>query len=158
LVLSDPDILSNHGLGEGDNARLALEVLEHARESWRSVVVDETLHGFERIPSLWGELFAFPLLPAGVQGAVALLLLVWSGLGRFGRPGAGPAGLAPGKGVLIENTALLLRSAGHSAYSLGRYFDATLAEVARALHAPAFARGGETDAWLLEVGRKRGVR
>lgn len=157
VVLADPDVLSNHGLARGENARLALEIVERVRRPGQALVVDETLHGHERIPSLWRELFAFPLLPGVLQAALTLAALVWSGLGRFGAPLPAEAALAPGKGVLIENTASLLRSAGHSAYTLGRYFDATVQEVAGALHAPAAAPGGEPHGWLDAVGRRRRV-
>jgi uncharacterized protein DUF4350 len=156
VVLSDPDLLANHGLGQGENARLALEVLGHARRASEAVVVDETLHGHEHVPSLWKELFVFPLLPSVLQGGLALLAFVWSGLGRFGAPLPAPAPLASGKNVLVENTASLLQTAGHSAHTLGRYFDATVTEVARALHAPPTTR--DLHAWLDGLGRRRGVR
>ncbi|HLA76701.1 MAG TPA: DUF4350 domain-containing protein [Vicinamibacteria bacterium] len=158
LVLSDPDPISNHGLGRGDNARLALEIVGRARTPGQAVVVDETLHGHERIPSLWREMFAFPLLPSVVQAGLALLALVWSGMGRFGAPLPSPAARASGKDALIENTASLLRLAGHSAHTLGRYLEATVGDVGSALHAPAFSRPGELRAWLHALGRRRGSR
>ncbi|HEX6739872.1 MAG TPA: DUF4350 domain-containing protein [Vicinamibacteria bacterium] len=158
LILSDPDPLSNHGLGQGQNAALALEILAHARRDDQVVVVDETLHGHEHVPSLWRELFSFPLLPALVQGVLAVLALVWSGLGRFGAPLPRAPALASGKGVLIDNTAAVLRAAGHSAYSLDRYLEAITADVARALHAPTFARPAELKGWIEAVARRRGVR
>ena len=158
FVLSDPDLVSNHGLARGDNASRALDVLGRVRRAGQSVVVDETLHGFERAPSLWRELFAFPLLPAAVQGLLALLALVWSGLGRFGAPLPTATAPATGRALLIENTAALLGSAGHSADSLGRYFDATLSDLAQTLHAPASAASRAPLAWLAEAARRRGAR
>jgi uncharacterized protein DUF4350 len=158
LVLSDPDLIANHGLGRGDNAHLAVDVVGRARQPGQAVVVDETLHGHERSPSLWRELFAFPLLPSVLQAGLALAALVWSGMGRFGAPVPVPAARASGRDVLIENTASLIRSAGHSVYTLGRYLEASLADVARALHAPAFAKPGELRSWLQAVGRSRGTR
>jgi Domain of unknown function (DUF4350) len=157
LVLSDPHPISNHGLGQGDNARLALEIVAYPRAKGQAIVVDETLHGHERIPSLWRELFAFPLLPSVLQATLALLALIASGMGRFGAPLPRPPALASGKSTLIENTASLLRSAGHSAHTLGRYLDAAMSEVARALHAPSFARPEELRAWLRAASRRRGA-
>ena len=121
-------------------------------------MVDETLHGHGRVPSVWRELFAFPFLPAVAQAALTFGVLVWSGLGRFGSPLSADLALAPGKGVLIENTAFLLRSAGHSAFTLGRYYEAALAEVGRALHAPPTVKVRDLQAWLSAAGRRRGVR
>jgi hypothetical protein len=157
FVLSDPDLLANHGLAKGENEGAALEVVEVVRARKKALVIDETLHGHERIPSLWRELFAFPLLPAVLQAGLALLALVLSGLGRFGAPVKAELALAPGKSVLIENTAFLLRSAGYDAHTLGRYFDAAVAEVAHALHAPPGAKTRELSEFLQGAARRRRV-
>jgi hypothetical protein len=157
FVLSDPDVIANHALGSGDHARLALDLLGHAWHAGQTVVVDETLHGHERPPVLWRELFAFPLLPAVLQGLLALVAFVCSGLGRFGAPVAAPPAMGSGKSLLIDNTAELLRRAGHSAHTLGRYMEAAVADVARALHAPAALTGEGLRRWLQGVGRRRGV-
>ena len=157
FVLSDPDVIANHGLGGGDHARLALDLLAHARSAGQTVVVDETLHGHERPPVLWRELFAFPLLPAVLQGLLALTAFVCAGLGRFGAPVPAPPALGSGKSLLIDNTAELLDRAGHSAHTLGRYMEAAVADVARALHAPPALGGGALRRWLQGVGRRRGA-
>ncbi len=157
LVLSDPDLLANHGLGDGDNAAVALAVLDLAGQAGRPVVLDETLHGHERVPSLWRELFTFPMAVATVQGLLAILVLVWAGLGRFGEPVPLPRALAEGKGVLVDNTAALLRLGGHSAYTLARYLESLKYEVARTLHAPAGANPAELGERLRRLGRRRRV-
>src|SRR5262245_21986362 len=134
LVLSDPDLLANHGLGRGDNAALLRWVLDRARDSSsQPVVLDETLHGYDSAPSLARELLRSPLSLAVSQGLLALAVLVFAGLRRFGPPLPPAPALAPGKGLLIENTALLLRQGGHSIHTLARYLDSTSQDVARAL-------------------------
>jgi hypothetical protein len=157
VVLSDPDVLANHGLGDGDNAVVAWEVLGLAREPGQAVVLDETLHGHERVPSLWRELFTFPLAVASVQGLLIVGFLVWAGLGRFGAPLPPAASLAAGKGVLVDNTAALLRVGGHSAYTLARYLESLKYEVARTLHAPAGAPPAELRDRLRRLGRRKRV-
>ena len=157
LVLSDPDVLSNHGLGKGDNATVAWAVLAYARLPGQTVLIDETLHGHEKIPSLWRELFTFPLAVATLQGLFVVGFLVWAGLGRFGAPVPPPAPLSAGKGVLVENTAGLLRLGGHSAYTLGRYLESLKYEVARTLHAPAGLTPPELRERLRRLGRRRRV-
>jgi hypothetical protein len=158
IVLSDPDLLSNHGLLRGQNAALALGVVELARQQGQNLVLDETLHGHEWVPSLWRELLRFPLLLAVIQVALILAVLLWAGMAHFGAPLSAATALAAGKTVLIDNTAALLRSAGHSGHTVGRYFDAGLQDVARALHAPAAATPAELRGWLTRVARARGVR
>jgi hypothetical protein len=86
FVLSDPDVIANHGLGKGGNAALALEIVERARRRGQPVVVDETLHGHEHVPSLWADLFAFPQLASVIHGGLALLFFIWAGMARFGAP------------------------------------------------------------------------
>ncbi|MEL6907612.1 MAG: hypothetical protein AAFP22_19550, partial [Planctomycetota bacterium] len=60
VVVSDPDLWSTHGLGRGDNA-VIVEALLGRELGSTGVVFDETIHGFERAPSLWTELTTFPL-------------------------------------------------------------------------------------------------
>jgi hypothetical protein len=155
LVLSDPDFISNHGLAKADGASRALDIIDRARRHGQPVVLDETLHGFERVPSPWSELFEFPLLPAVLQALLALSALAWSGLARFGPPLPDPTPAATGRALLIANTADLLGSAGHSVHSLGRYLDATIADLAQILHAPALSGPEARRTWLAASARTR---
>src|SRR5262249_26867071 len=129
--LADPDALSNYGLARADNAAFALAAAGEAGAPERTLVVDETLHGHESVPSLWRELFQFPLVLALVQGLFAVGAWLWAGLPRFGAPLAETAPLAAGKSVLIENTASLLGTGGHTAHVLARHFERTVQALAR---------------------------
>lgn len=135
LVLSDPDVLSNHGLGRGANARVAWAAVERVGAGRRPLLIDAAAQGFEKPPSLGRELFAFPLLPALVQALLALAAWLWAAAVRVGRPLAAPAMLAPGKGLLVDATLALLRRGGHAPYLLRRYRDEVFHEVARARRA-----------------------
>jgi hypothetical protein len=155
-VLSDPDLLSNHGLEDGDNASLALQIVELARED-RSVVVDETLHGFIRQPSLYRTLFEFPLVLVTIQVLLTVVLLIWSATGRFGKPIARQPAIAPGKEFLIDNTASLLLFGGHTAHGLQRYHEVAVETVARRLHAAPGLAPEQQTAWLDRIGRARNL-
>jgi len=132
-------------------------VVDEARGARQALVIDETLHGHEQVPSLWRDLLRFPLWPALLQAALALGFWLWSGWGRFGAPLPEPVGLAAGKSVLIDNTASLLAAAGHSSYTLGRYFDVALFDVARALHAPPGAKPPAIEQIVRAAGRRKGA-
>jgi uncharacterized protein DUF4350 len=134
LVVSDPDVLANHGLAAGDNANVAYETVEHLRRRGEAVLVDETLHGHEKIPSVWRDVLRFPQGLAVLQAALALATFIAAGVGRFGAPVPRAAPLPPGKTMLIENTAELLERGRHTSYAVARYFDTTVADVARTLH------------------------
>jgi hypothetical protein len=143
VVLADPDIIANHGLGRAENAALALHAIGAAGSPAKTLVIDETLHGHEAAPSLWRELFHFPLVLALLQGVLAVGVLVAAGMLRFGAPLLDGPAIEPGKGVLIDNTASLLGVGGHAAVVLERYLERTLHEVREARGAGE--RGGSGD-------------
>lgn len=152
-VLSDPDVLDNHGLRSADNARFAVELIDGLRDGG-PVVIDETMHGYAQNPSLFHAVFEFPLVLATLQVLVCAILVAWAAMVRFGPRTAAPQPIAPGKDFLIRNTAALLHYGGHHAHALRRYLALTITAVRHALHAPALAPGAMT-VWLERV---RGVR
>lgn len=157
-VLSDPDILSNHGLGRGDNALLAVGLVAALRSGGGAVVVDETIHGFQREPSLWRALFDFPFVVSTIQAVAAVIVLMWAATGRFGAPLPDIRPLRAGKAGLIDNTASLLQFGGHNKEILKRYLEATLRDVGRRVHAPPGLDDTALAAWLDRIGEARGVR
>ena len=150
LVLADPDLLSNHGLRRGDDARLALALIDRLRQGG-PVQFDESFHGGAHDEGPWRALLQFPLVLAVVQSLLAGAVLLWGGMRRFGAPLPADPPLAAGKAALIESMAELLRFGGHSAHALDRYLRSSVQEVAAALHAPAGLRGRQLDAWLDRV-------
>jgi hypothetical protein len=156
-VLSDPDVLANHGLGRGLNAALAARMLEIARSEQQAVVIDETFHGHVQEPSVHRALFDFPLLLSTLQALLTLLVLLWSGMGRFGAPAPAEVAIQPGKAFLIDNIASLLRYGGHSVDVLKRYLRAAQHEVGQRLHLPARLGAEDAHAWLERYGEQRRV-
>jgi hypothetical protein len=157
IVVADPDLIANHGLAHGENAAIALAAIQALRPPGAVVVVDETLHGHIATPSLWRELFTFPLSLATASALLALALLLWSAMGRFGKPRPAPRALEAGKRSLIDNTAELTRHGGHAAHALERYLHAALHDAARASHAPAQLGPAELREWLQQAARARHV-
>lgn len=135
-LVSDPDLLNNHGLANGDNAVLVYELLAH-RLGAQGVVFDETVHGLRRTPGLLAEAFRFPLLLAVLQGLVLAGTFLWAGMGRFGKPLPPPAALGSGRQVLIASTARLLTDGGHGAESLALYLHQTVRAVGAGVGLPA---------------------
>ncbi|MHC4816799.1 MAG: DUF4350 domain-containing protein [Planctomycetota bacterium] len=156
-VLSDPDVLANHGLGRGVNAALAVGMLRVARSQRHSVLLDETFHGHMQEPSVHRALFDFPLLLATLQALLTLTVLLWSAMGRFGAPAPAEVAVQPGKAFLIDNIASLLRYGGHSVDVLKRYLNAAQNEVGRRLHLPARLGAEDARAWLERYGKQRRV-
>ena len=159
-IVADPDLFNTHGLGRGDNAALARRLLVDGGqglvtpETW---VVDETLHGFERVPSLTREMLELPLVFFTLQAALLAVLATWAAARRFGKALPAPPRLAAGAWTLIDNTARLLAFGGHHAEAVERYLDVVLADGAAAFGVPARLGRRARVARLAEVAANRGA-
>jgi hypothetical protein len=120
-VLSDPDVLANHGIDDGNNAEFVLGMLDALREG-RGIILDETLHGFEIAPSVWAELGRFPLVLLLAHMFLLLAIVGWLAVSRFGPIVVPPRPLTNDKQFLLDNTASLLMRANHSNVAVRRYF------------------------------------
>ncbi len=157
-VLSDPDMIENYGLGSAANAVFSVALIDALRGQDGNVVFDEVIHGFtERASSPLKILFEFPFVLATIQGAVAVALLLWATMRRFGAPVALPEPLAAGKRSLIETTAGLFARARHRPLIIQRYIHAIVHDVARQLHAPPGLSEQAQVEWLRRTGRARAV-
>lgn len=155
-ILSDPDILSNHGIGRGDNAELTVRIIDDLRAGG-GVVIDETMHGYDKPPSIFREMFEFPLLLATLQALLTVAILLWAATGRFGSPRGQVAAIAPGKAFLIDNTASLLHFGGHGNHMLSRYLQTSILDVKRGLHLPATLWHAPLIERLDRIGNARGL-
>ena len=157
-LLSDPDLIANHGLHRGENAALAVGIIEALRPAGGLVVFDETIHGLGREPNVWAALFEFPMVLGTIQAAAAAALLVWASVGRFGAPRPPPATRTAGKRELIDNIAAMLAQGGHLGAIVGRYLDVVTRDVARLMNAPRALDDAGLESWLGRIERARGAR
>lgn len=158
FVLSDPDIIANHGLVQANNAALDVAIVKGLLSDSGGAVFDETLHGFVSEPaSPILFLFRFPFVLATIEGVIAIALLFWATLGRFGAPQAAPPAMSVGRQALLDNIAKLVEFTGHQEVMIRRYVLETVREVARQLHAPRGLSTAALVAWLQRVGAARGA-
>ena len=157
LVVSDPDLFNNQGLGREENALVVHQLFTRGLGA-TGAVFDETIHGLTRTPGLLAEATSFPLVLAVLQGLVLLGLVLWAGMGRFGKPLPLSLGLAAGKEILIDNTAKLLENGGHAADGVVRYFRQVTRAVASHYFLPPDLPDGERLARLQQITNARGVR
>ena len=156
-ILTDPDVLANHGLHRGRNAAFAIRAIERAGDGRRPVLIDETFHGYFRPPQVFGELLRFPLAIALVHLLLLLAALFWAGSGRFGPPQAEPEGIRGGKEVLVSNLAELLLLGGRTADALAKYFRTAVAAVSTRLGIERELTRGEAVERLARIGESRGL-
>jgi hypothetical protein len=162
-ILSDPDLISNHGIDQADNAVVAVSMIEALRPGGGAVIFDETIHGLELRPNLMRTAFELPFGIVTLSAAVAVALAIWAGLMRFGRPEPGQRALQPGKVTLIRTTADLLRQGsrkGTVELVLTRYLKAQVADLVARLNGPRGLDENRQIAWLddLAVARRLGSR
>lgn len=150
-VLSDPDVMANHGIGSGDNAALMLALFTRIAggADGAPILFDEGVHGYKlHRSSPQRLLFEFPYVVVTVLGFLSALLLALAGASRFGRPERAAVGLGFGKESLIDSTARLMEHAGHESSALRRYVELQLRLVGDALHAPAASGAAALAEWL----------
>jgi len=157
-ILSDPDILSNHGLFRGRNAEFAINLINALRPARGEVVFDESVRGY-RAPSNnpLTLMLQFPFIMVTIQVLAASALLLWATMPRFGLAEPAPAVLDAGKQSLIRNAAVLLRYSGHPEIIVASYVRSTVRGVARQLRSPPGLDWRGMIDWLNRVGASRGV-
>lgn len=149
LVLSDPDLLNNHGLRLGDNARVALDLLED-RAGDANIVIDYSSDVWLRDPYVeperertWDDLARFfgpPFLALWAGAALLLALFLWRAALRYGPIRPETAGPGAGKDIAVQARARLLRLSGQDGALARDYAAARLAATASQLFGPAHAR------------------
>jgi hypothetical protein len=159
-VVSDPDILANQGLLKGENAALALALVEGLRGGGK-VVFDTTVRGAPAGNKLDLDLLRLlvrpPFIWVTLLALAAIAMLLWAAMPRFGKAEDTPELFGAGKRPLMRNVANLLDFAGHQEVVVTGYVQSTIRTVARRLHAPRDLAGGALVDWLDRVGRARGV-
>lgn len=156
-VLSDPDLLSNEGIDEADNAAVAVAIMVALQKRGGRIIFDETIHGFGESPVLLRKIFELPYVIVTVTAAVAILLLVWAGSARFGAPQQSEPTLVAGKGTLIRNAADLLSLGKSTGMVLSGYLRTTIADVMRELRGPGGLDEAAQASWLDRQAQRRGL-
>lgn len=146
-ILSDPDLLNTFGLARRENARMTLGLIDYLKDyPSQPVVLDATLHGFERSESLLRAIFDVPFLGATMIAFATVLLIGWSAFIRFGPPATEERPLSFGKKALAESSAGLISMARREGQMAPNYAQTVQRDLAKQLGLPpstseeAFAR------------------
>ncbi|WP_346892528.1 hypothetical protein [uncultured Roseibium sp.] len=142
LVLSDPDLVNNHGLRLGDNATIALNFLR-SKAGQKNIVIDYSRSNWLRDPSAeprrersWDDLRRFfgpPFLTLWIGAALVLGLFLWRSALRYGPIRSYAAAPGEGKNLAVRARARLMRMSGQDGALVGDYADARLSATADAL-------------------------
>jgi hypothetical protein len=157
-VVSDPDMLSNHGLFTGRNAEFAVTLVNALRLARGDVVFNEYVAGHPAVSTNPLTLMLqFPFIIVTLQLLAASAFLLWAAMPRFGLAVPAPEMLAAGKQRLIENAATLLSHSTHPEIIILSYVRLSIRSVARELRSPAGLDWQRMVEWLTRVGTSRGV-
>ncbi|MES2054646.1 MAG: hypothetical protein V4564_01795 [Pseudomonadota bacterium] len=152
-VLADPDLLSNRGMKDANQAQAALALLDYVSDTDADgIAFDVTLNGLGHSPSPLKLIFAPPFLAMTLAIAAVLLLAGLYAFGRFGPPQRRPRAIAFGKAALVDNTAALVRKARREAMLGGRYVQVIRERAIAAFGVPARLRDAALDAYLDKLG------
>lgn len=164
MILSDPDLLNNHGLRLGQNAEIARDFLLSAAGEG-SLVIDYSSDNWLASPEepiererTWSDLLRFfqpPFLALWLGAGVTLALVLWRSFRRAGPVSRGMAAEG-GKLLAIRARARLMRLTGQDGALLADYAAARVAATAARLVGPGHARQiGEEQAFLRYLTRRR---
>ena len=155
-ILSDPDLIANHGLADGDNAAIFVHLMALLDASG-PISWDETRHGFELTDNVWRSAFEMPLLPVTIATGFAVVILLLVTTYRFGSPLPAPEAQARGKPALVAALADLLSLQRHHNELMRRYLTYGLRDMARRMNAPARMSELQAIHWIVDIGVSRGM-
>lgn len=154
IVLADPDLFSNLGLADPHQAQAAVALLAWLAGD-RPVRFDVTLNGLGNGRNLLALAFVPPFLPMTLALALAALLALLHGLGRFGPVRPPERAVAFGKRALVDNAAALVRKARREGPLGARYVQVARERAQRAFGVPPRLRDEALDAYLDKLGGSR---
>ncbi len=158
-ILSDPDLLNNHGLVLGDNARIAAQLLPEIAGEER-IIIDYSDRNWLTDPQqqvtrerTWDDLkrlFEPPFLILWIGAGLVLVLAVWRGGVRNGPVADLTLGLGSGKRTANRVRARLMRMTDQDGALLSDFIDTRLRARAAAVFGTFNAlRGTPEDAYLI---------
>lgn len=164
--LSDPDLLSNHGLNLADHAEAAPIWVAALRGTHAAPILlaqhpvwlreeDEEHEPYERTPEDLLRLFKWPLSAFWAMGAAVLALAFWRGTKRFGAPkGRVIDRAASSRRAAIAAKARLLRLSGADARMAAEHVRARMIDMAAHALGPASANEAGVHRWLSLIERR----
>ncbi len=155
-LLTDPDLLNNHGIANLKTAEAAVALLDRLSGPTASITFDVTLNGFTRDRGLLRTALTPPFLGATLCVIGAMLLTGWRALADFGPRERRGRALAFGKRALVDSSAGLIRMTGRTVRMGGRY--AALVRSAALAAVGARETDAETaDAYLDTLAKRAGA-
>lgn len=146
-ILSDPDFLNTQGVSDIATARAGMAILDATRRKDDPIVFDVTLNGLGAARSALRLAFDPPFLGATLGLVIAASLLGWRAAARFGPSAPSRRSIPYGKATLADNSAALIRLAGHQKRMAPSYARLVALQIAQTV-AGGRKDEAEAQAWL----------
>jgi hypothetical protein len=146
-ILTDPDVMNNHGLEDGQNLPLTLAVLNSLGGSGTLVFDDPTQEPI-KVPLNLDNPFTFPQIITILLTVLSAVCLFYSSGSRFGPPYVPEDSVDFGRRKLIDNSARLLERSGHHKVTLLNYLKIITKPLGKTLHAPPGLSENKLYNWL----------
>lgn len=154
-VLSEPDLLNNHGLKDYAAAEFGVQLLRWLAGD-DGVAFDVTLNGLGRERSLMRLMLEPPWLAATLCVLATAALMGWLALARFGAAARPGRAIALGATALVDNSAGLIRMARKEPAFGAAYAESALASALKA-SGGAHLTGEHADEWLARAAARLGL-
>ena len=157
-IVTDPDLLNNHGLRNGDNAGLALSLLrDRLGDDTRDIYLDtspqlltayeeneDERRDYERSPTDLGRYFDYPFNVLWAMLFIVLGVLYWRGARRFGPiMQADDQGRDISRRAAISAKARLLRLSGNDGQMVADFVRAQLQDLTQQTFGPDLGAAGQ---------------
>jgi hypothetical protein len=157
-ILSDPDVIANHGITRGENVRLAVGLIKRLLPGAETVMLAErSTQSVAAVHNPAEVVFTFPFALIPLTFAAFVLVLGWGALGRFGSPLTALMVVRLGKHALIESAVGLITTSAQRFDVARRYARLALRDVCASLRAPREVDEQEAIEWI-ERTRRGGRR
>ncbi len=168
-LLSDPDLLNNHGLALAENAAFATSLIKQLRSAseTRPVYLDtsgapldevtpqDEGRTYERSGSDLKRFFAYPLSVIWGTLFIVVAICFWRGFWRFGPPLKDASGnIDLSKSAAIEATARLLRLSGNDGRMVSQFVLHLLADKAQLIFGPGAGNEAGIDRLFKRLARR----
>ncbi|HWF00721.1 MAG TPA: DUF4350 domain-containing protein [Caulobacteraceae bacterium] len=154
-LLSDADLMNNHGLKDERTFETALLIVHTLEAGDGPVIFDLRLSGLSAGRTPMRLLFDQPFVAVTLALTAAAALAGWQAFTRFGAPLAAPRAIALGKAALVDNSAALVRLAGREHRMAARYAQLTVELSARAAGLPRDLEPAGQRRLLDRIGERR---
>ena len=149
LLLSDPDLLNNHGLKLADNAAIVFDLIE-SRANGKSVFIDYSPRNWllssespEKRERTWADLMRFfepPFRQLWIVAGLLFALFIWRGVLRFGPARKVAFNDASKRSTMINAFAKVMRISNQNGAMAAEYSAARISSIATAIFGAGQAR------------------